>query len=308
MTAVRNVPLILFDTHAHSDAFELSQWKEVAARAFARGVKGNLSAGVWWDQFDRLLAEFSEFILMRGSNRDIVLRHFESSDRYCVLPALGLHPMEIAARWRTSDGKFDSIRAQADVDFFSERARRHRDVIWAVGETGFDVSSSVVEGWCKKDELLNAQNFAFEHSAQVAVELNRPLVIHSRSAWKKTQDAVDAALALGVRSFMVHCYGGPAADLPWIARRGGFASFGGVITWPDARRVRQAIVECPESVLLFETDSPDLAPILADGQRPKINEPQFICDVVKSAGELRQQSVRELAAINLDNFLRFLGF
>lgn len=308
MTTAGAHPAFFFDTHAHSDAFNELDWNAVAGRALARGVKGNLSAGVWWDQFDRLVLEFAKSILCRAADRRSLLNELLLSGRYCILPALGLHPMEIAVRWKTATGEFDRLRAKDDVEIFSERALKHRDLIWAVGETGFDVSAKVAEGWRSKTELLNAQTYAFESSVRVALDLNLPIIVHSRAAWKKTLDEVDNALALGLRSFMIHCYGGPAEDLRWIEQRKGFASFGGVMTWPDARRVRQALVECPDSVLLFETDSPDLPPVLGDGQRPAINEPGYLCDILACAAELRRQSVSELAEMNINNFLRFLGY
>jgi Tat protein secretion system quality control protein TatD with DNase activity len=307
MSLRENESVYLIDTHAHSDAFSVPEWRQIVERALVQGVSGNLSAGVWWDQFDHLLAEFSDWILPRPANREKSLE-FIGSSGYHIFPALGLHPMEIASRWRSVDGRFDTSRAETDAEKFFVRARKHRDVIWAVGETGFDASTSVVAGWCGKEELLDAQTFAFRNCVRLAVEFGLPLIIHSRSAWKKTQDAVDEALAQGVKTFMIHCYGGPPSDLLWIERRRGFASFGGVITRPDAHRVRQGITVCPADVLLFETDSPDLPPILADGHRPLKNEPQFLCDVIDCAAFLRQQSAVELRALNFKNFMRFLGF
>jgi len=297
----------LFDTHAHTDAFDAVAWREVCARALTRGVRGNLSAGVWPEQTVALLNTFSDFVVPRINSCKEFLSLLNMTDRYLVLPALGLHPMEIATRWRTRAGLFDSIQAEEDVAEFCRLARDYRDVFWALGETGFDASASVRTGWVNKDELLKAQYFAFDRCVKLALELNLPIILHSRSAWQHTVEALNSVLKAGPLRFMIHCYGGPAGDLKWLAEKGGFASFGGVASWPDAHKVQKALVECPESSLMFETDSPDLSPQLPDGQRPIPNEPQYLIEVVKVASMLRQQSFEELVELNARNFFRFLG-
>ncbi len=307
MTAIAREYSFLFDTHAHTDAFDAVAWREVCARALSRGVRGNLSAGVWPAQTVALLKNFPDFVVPRVARCIDFLELLNSPDRYIVLPTLGLHPMEIATRWRTPDGLFDSMRAQEDVEQFCVLARKHRDVFWALGETGFDASALVRADWTHKDELLKAQHFAFDHCVKMAFELNLPIILHSRSAWQHTVEALNSVLKTGPLKFMIHCYGGPAGDLKWLAEKGGFASFGGVASWPDARKVQKALAECPESSLLFETDSPDLSPQLPDGQRPAPNEPQYLIEVVRVASRLRDQSFDELVNLNARNFFRFLG-
>ncbi|MEN9810648.1 MAG: hypothetical protein RLZZ488_2215 [Pseudomonadota bacterium] len=299
-------PFILFDTHAHADAFSAIQWREVCGRAQQRGVRGCLSAGVWWDSFERLLSDFASDVIARCDGRDSFEQALLHLNGFAILPALGLHPMEIARRWRAADGSFDETQAIFDAQQMRRVAERFKKWIWAIGETGFDANKNMLEGWLSKQELLRAQQFAFLECSQLSAELRLPLVIHSRSAWQQTRTSIESALAAGVPKFMIHCYGGPAEDVYWLAKLGGFASFGGVLTWPDARRVRQAFVNCPAAAILFETDSPDLSPLLADGGRPDMNEPVFLTDVIAEAAVIRGVSSDELAELNWKNFCEFL--
>lgn len=296
----------LFDTHAHSDAFTALEWEHVSQSAKAHGVIGNLSAGVWWDQFSKLTVDYSRWLLPRTQDAESLRSICAASNEYLVLPALGLHPMEIATRWKDSKGGFDKEKAIEDVDQFFAMAEHHAELIWAIGETGFDASADVKKDWLEKTHLLEAQQFAFESSVELALRFDRPLIIHSRSAWQHSVEALGKAFARGLKRFMIHCYSGPACDLPWVAQNGGFASFGGVLTWPTAKKVQQAFEQCPESALLLETDSPDLSPVLVDGQRPIPNEPRFLRDVLSKAAELRGQSVETVEQLNFENFLRFL--
>lgn len=296
----------LFDTHAHSDAFTALEWEHVSQSAKAHGVVGNLSAGVWWDQFLKLKSDYSRWILPRTQNAEGLRSSCAASNDYLVLPALGLHPMEIATRWKDSLGGFDKKKAMEDVEQFCAMAEHHTELIWAIGETGFDASADVKKDWINKTLLLEAQTFAFGASVDLAVRFNRPLIIHSRSAWQHTVEALKQAFERGLKRFMIHCYSGPAGDLAWVAQNGGFASFGGVLTWPTAKKVQQACVQCPASALLLETDSPDLSPVLADGLRPVHNEPRFLREVSFKAAELRDQSVEDVTQLSFENFLRFL--
>lgn len=298
--------VILIDTHAHADAFSAQRWRETCDRARQRGIRGCLSAGVWWDSFEKLLVDFATDLIPHCEGRDSFQQALMRCEGLAILPALGLHPMEIARRWRAVDGTFDEAQAAVDVLQLRGVAERCRQWIWAVGETGFDASKSMLDGWLSKQELLRAQQFAFLECSRLATDFRLPLVIHSRSAWQQTRSSLETAIAGGVPNFMIHCYGGPAEDVYWLAKHRGFASFGGVLTWPEARKVRQAFFNCPTTAILFETDSPDLSPQLADGTRPHINEPSFLTDIISTAAEIKGVSSEELSELNWDNFCTFL--
>lgn len=294
------------DAHAHANLFTCSQWADVVGRALAKNVRACLSAGVWWSEFRPFLDSHKAWIADRCLFRDEFSFLFSEPEKFWVFPCIGIHPMEVALRWRDLGGFFDVSAARREVDSFINCARQYSHFIWAIGETGFDCAKSVLMNWSSKQELLKAQDFAFEASLSLALELNRPLVVHSRSAWQQTRKRLDEAHTRGLKSFMLHCYSGHATDLQWLESRGGFAGFGGVLTWPQAQKMKNSVKAASDRVLLLETDSPDLAPILFDGVRPPINEPGFLFEIATVVAELRQQEISSLCEKNFNNLRRFL--
>ena len=301
------VKIPLIDSHCHADAFSPKEWAVVVARALESNVRGGLSAGVWWDAFVRFLDSHKDWTTEVVFSCAEFSQLFSEDNRFRIMPCIGLHPMEIALRWRDTQGCFDLSRAEADVAAFLRTGRAYRNYVWAVGETGFDVAKDVVLGWSRKEEILKAQDFGFQASVALAVELGQPLVVHSRAAWAHTQKRIQEAKGNGLDKFMVHCYPGPASDLKWIEQLEGFAGFGGVLTWPDAKRMRESVKNSPLNVLLLETDSPDLSPILTDGTRPTRNEPVYLLEIARQAASLRQETFSELEGINFCNLTRFFS-
>ncbi|MEY4065959.1 MAG: hypothetical protein RIR26_2167 [Pseudomonadota bacterium] len=297
---------VLIDAHCHVDFLAKSERARLLQLAVEGGVRGAVNAGVWWDAFDGLLKESDLHLAARVNSAIEFDSLFSSEARFQLLPCLGLHPMEIAARWKDERGLFCLEKAKRDVHGLQDCAVRNSEFIWAIGETGFDLSKTVLNGWAEKNELLKAQDFGFEACFELALRLGLPLVVHSRSAWQTTRERLSSASRSGLRSFMIHCYGGPAEDLPWVASLGGLASFGGVMTWPDAKRMKQACRACPEASFLLETDAPDLAPVQTDGSRPELNEPSMLNRIAAVAAELRGVTLDEIILLNYRNLRHFL--
>lgn len=295
----------LIDSHCHVDFLDPSQRAQILQRAWHEGVKGAVNAGVWWDSFETLLNELEAYVSSRVSSANEFDTLFSSDTCFRILPCLGLHPMEIASRWKDERGLFCMEQAEKDVKGLQDCSARNAGFIWAIGETGFDLSKNVLTGWAEKNELLKAQDYGFQACLELALRMGLPLVVHSRSAWQRTRERLSAAKQNGLSSFMVHCYGGPTEDLPWVASLGGFASFGGVMTWPDAKRMKEACRMCPEVSFLLETDAPDLAPVLPDGSRPDSNEPLRLKEIAVFAAELRCVSLDEISELNKRNLGRF---
>lgn len=297
----------LFDCHTHPDLFSIKEWRRLIVAAQLKGVQGCIAAGVWWDRLEPLLSNYREWIVAKCARSEDFHAFFQADSAYPVLASVGLHPMEVAKRWRQADGCFDAIRASADCQSMREVALRFRTFMWAVGETGFDLASDSCEAWESKEELLRAQTYAFQSCAALAHELELPLIVHSRSAWAHTKNQLTKVVKSNSLRFMIHCFPGSGADAKWLAQQGGFASFGGVLTWRKARRMREALVKIPSDCVLFETDAPDLAPELQGGYRPSRNEPQFLELVFRDAAILKGCSESQLATMNMSNLMRFLG-
>jgi TatD DNase family protein len=117
------------------------------------------------------------------------------------------------------------------------------------------------------------------------------LVIHARDAWDDLFDVLDAE---GVpERTILHCFTGGPDELDRCVRAGMFVSFSGIITFKNARDVREAAARCPLDRLLVETDSPFLAPV---PHRGRANEPALLPLVGATVAEVKGCSVESIAA------------
>jgi TatD DNase family protein len=185
-----------------------------------------------------------------------------------VFAALGLHPHEagtVGAR------DFDELR----------ELLAHPKAV-AVGETGLDYYRDLAP--------RDRQAESFDAQAELAVELGKPLVIHTRAA-----DADTVAVLRGLPDgtpIVLHCFS--SADLLEPAlERGWHVSFAGNLTYPKAPELRWAVAGVPAERLLLETDCPYLAPQAVRGQR---NEPAYVMHTLAVAAEARGEDVAALEA------------
>jgi TatD DNase family protein len=181
-----------------------------------------------------------------------------------VYAALGLHPHEAG-----SEGAVDALReALADP----------RAV--AVGETGLD--------YYRDNAPREAQRRAFEAQLDLAAELRKPAIIHTRAADADTVSMLSSFQGTTV----MHCFSSapllePALDRGW------YVSFAGNVTYKNAYDLRAAARAISAERLLAETDSPYLAP---QPKRGKPNEPAYVLHTVAALAEARGEDADALAA------------
>jgi TatD DNase family protein len=191
-----------------------------------------------------------------------------------VAAALGIHPHEAA------DGNLAALR---DV-------LQHPKAV-AVGETGLDY----FRDYAPRD----AQRRVFEEQLQLAAELDKPVIIHTRAADEDTL----AALEDFDGTVVLHCF----SSLPLLEpalERGWYVSFAGNVTYKNAHELRSAAYAVPAEHLLAETDSPYLAPV---PRRGKPNEPANVVHTVIALARARNADPDELAAQIEANALRCFG-
>ena len=159
----------------------------------------------------------------------------------------------------------------------------------AIGEIGFDFH------WLASTE--EEQERAFEKQMELADELGLPFVVHSRDATKKTVDFLQDRKSLINHGFLMHCYSDSAETAQIYLGLGAYFSFGGVITFKNAKK-EEIIRSIPIDRVLSETDSPYLSP---DPFRGMINEPTRIPLIVAKLASVYGKSVEETAEIINDN-------
>ena len=185
-----------------------------------------------------------------------------------VYAAIGRHPNEAAG--------FD------DADLAELRALAAHPRCVAIGETGLDYY---------RDYAPRAdQQRAFQAQIELAREIGKPLVIHTRAA----EDETIATLreqAAGV-DVILHCFSMPDR-LDECLEHGWWISFAGNVTYPKARATRRGRRARPDDRLLVETDAPYLTP---QAVRKERNQPAYVAHTARFVAERRGIAYEELEA------------
>jgi TatD DNase family protein len=173
------------------------------------------------------------------------------------------------------------------------RAAEHPKVV-AIGETGLD--------YYRDHAPHGDQRCAFEAQIDLARELGKPVVIHTRAAEDDTF-AVLAERAQGA-AVVMHCFS--AVDrVDECVEHGYMCSFAGNVTYPKATGLQEAAARVPDELLLVETDSPFLAP---QPVRGKPNTPSNVVHTARRVAELRGVSYEELEQLVERNAARIFGW
>jgi TatD DNase family protein len=213
-----------------------------------------------------------------GPSRQAALAAAERFDD--VYAAIGHHPNHSA-------GYDDAI-----TDELREQAAHPRCL--AIGETGLDDF---------RDYAPRAdQERAFRAQIQLARELGKPLVIHTRAAEDDTIDTL-AEHAAGLEVVM-HCFSMPGR-LEECLEHGWWISFAGNVTYPKAADLADAAERVPLDRLLLETDAPYLTP---QELRKERNQPAYVVHTARFVAERRGLAYEELEAAVEANAARLLGW
>ncbi len=267
-----NGPMRLLDSHCHPitavRAGTLAPWLQ---QVKAAGVEGVVAIGTDlddWSEYRRLALEHPGFF-----------RH-----------TVGLHPCHVTEGWE------DAVMALSP--FFADTVAPA-----ALGEIGLDyfrlpadaAEAAQVKGW---------QQSAFRRQLALAYQFDCPVVIHSRHAFADSVQLIDES-GVDWRKVVFHCFvEGPDA-VREVNRRGGRASFTGIITYKNADEIRAALKAQGLSRLMLETDAPYLAPLSVRGQE---NTPAYLPEIAAKAAELLGLPADEVAEVATRNARQFFGF
>ncbi|MFL5955632.1 MAG: TatD family hydrolase [Gaiellaceae bacterium] len=185
-----------------------------------------------------------------------------------VYACLGVHPHEAG-----DAGDLDELR----------ELLAHPPAV-AVGETGLD--------YFRDYAPRAAQETLFERQLALALELGKPVVIHTRAA----DDDTRARLLAHDGPVVLHCFSSPPL-LDAALERGWFVSLAGNVTYKNAYDLRAAARRVPHDKLLAETDSPYLAPQPVRGKR---NEPAYVVHTYDVLAELHGEEIRQQIVANAE--------
>lgn len=229
---------------------------------------------------DRLPKEGIEYVVDICSDVSSIDRVLSLAERYpFIYAAVGIHP---EAAKELSEEKFAWLR---------EKALHSKNL--AIGEIGLDYY------WDTTDR--STQKIWFERQIELARELELPLVIHSRDAANDTWEMLKSARAdqLGA---IIHCFSYGVEQARQYLNMGFYLGIGGVLTFNNARKLKEVVAYAPLEQLVLETDCPYLAPVPYRGKR---NDSTYLTYVAKEIANLKQIDYDTVVKVTAENAKRF---
>ncbi len=251
---------MLIDSHCHLDRLDLSAFGEDISAALAAARARGVSG-----------------FLCVGIALEQLPAMMAIVDAYDdVYASAGHHPLEQSAA---------PVQRAALLEWGKDQR------IVAIGETGLD--------YFYQKESAEQQMGNFITHLQVASEIDKPVIVHSRDAREDTLQAIDrhAGSAGGV----LHCFTENWDMASRAIDRGFYISLSGIVTFRNAAELREVAKKIPLDRLLVETDSPYLAPV---PYRGKSNQPAYVREVAQCIADLRGLSLDKLASHTTANFKR----
>jgi TatD DNase family protein len=171
---------------------------------------------------------------------------------------------------------------------------QHPKVV-AIGETGLD--------YFRLKGDLEWQRERFRTHIRAARESGKPLIIHTREAAADTLRIMTEENAAEVRGVM-HCFTETWEVAEAALAMGFYISFSGIVTFKNAKQIKEVAQRVPLERILIETDSPYLAPV---PHRGKLNQPAYVKHVAEEIASLRGISMDEVGRSTTENFMRLFG-
>jgi TatD DNase family protein len=171
---------------------------------------------------------------------------------------------------------------------------QHPKVI-AIGETGLD--------YFRLNGDLEWQRERFRKHIRAARESGKPLIIHTREAAADTVRIMTEENAAEARGVM-HCFTETWEVAEAALAMGFYISFSGIVTFKNAKQIKEVAQRVPLERILIETDSPYLAPV---PHRGKVNQPAYVKHVAAEIAALRGISLDEVGRSTTENFMRLFG-
>ena len=263
----------LMDVHAHLTSPKLiGDVASIVARARTAGVRTIISNGLNLADnvaVAQLAAKYEE-----------------------VLPAFGLYPVDAVMAGMVALGveyprEGPVVPPGPCVDWI----REHVSECVAVGEIGLD------RYWVP-EPLWDEQERYFRVLVKIAMEADKPIIIHTRKAERRT---LEVLVELGAPRVVWHCYGSKVKLGLRIAAHGHYLSV--PANAGRSEKWRQLLQKMPRSQVLLETDCPYQSP-----ERGVLNEPANVTVAVRLMAELWSCDERQVARQLAENFTTLFGF
>jgi len=267
---------MLIDSHCHLTTEDFSDdLSEVISRAVSAGVGKIINIGTDIETSKKCVKDAGKF-----------------GELYATV---GLHPEE-ALEDENSDLK----------DIYNKlKEIAANDKVVAIGEIGLDYrwieyvieSKNIKNPHKYADSAIRKQRNVLESQLELALELNLPVVIHSREAETDLFELLKSFTENGGEG-VLHSFTGDLGFMQYFVQRGWCVSYNGIITFKNADNVRLLCEKTPLESILLETDAPFLSPVPYRGKRC---EPAFLVETLKKLSEIKGFDEEELENLIEEN-------
>jgi len=221
------------------------------------------------------------YIVNIGIDLETSAQSLELAQQYDnIYSSVGFHPYEVEAL--NSETKKMLLEMLKDEN------------VVAIGEIGLD--------YYKSEVPHDVQITAFKEQLKIALDHDKPVIIHTRDAWEDIERVIGEVTEEKVRG-VFHCYSGDLATAMRLIKKGFLISFAGNITFKNYKKI-EMLREIPVEKMLIETDCPFLAPHPHRGKR---NEPGYIPLIAQRIADIKGLSAEDVGRITLFNASRLFG-
>ena len=231
------------------------------------------------EQFDedreRLIAEFLEKdidkVMNVGADMQSSRNSVELAGKYPhFYAAVGVHPSEVG------DLTEDDMQALKQMTLENPKVK-------AIGEIGLDYHFD-------DDPPRDVQKKWFIRQLELAQELGMPIIIHSRDAASDTMEILKD-MDGGRNGGVIHCYSYSREQAREYIKMGFYIGVGGVVTFKNAKKLKEVVENIPLTSIVLETDCPYMAP---EPNRGKRNNSAYIRYVAEKIAELKGITYEEV--------------
>ncbi len=231
----------------------------------------------YYDDIDKVISECRDNdidkIIINGCNIKSNIEVMELANKYdIVYAAIGFHPTEL------DDFKEEYFR------FLEENINNSKVV--AIGEIGLDYHYDNTD---KEKQIM-----VFRRQLDIANKYNKPIIVHSRDSIQDTYNILKQYKVKG----SIHCFSGSVEMAREFIKLGYKLGIGGIITYKNAKTIKEVVRDIDLSYILLETDSPYLTP---SPYRGESNSPKYIPLIAEAIADIKDVSIVDISRVTTAN-------
>ena len=231
----------------------------------------------YYDDIDKVISECRDNnidkIIVNGSNIKSNIEVMELANKYdIVYAAIGFHPTEL-----------DNFKEEYFC-FLEENINNSKVV--AIGEIGLDYHYDNTD---KEKQIM-----IFKRQLDIANKYNKPIIVHSRDSIQDTYNILKQYKVKG----SIHCFSGSVEMAREFIKLGYKLGIGGIITYKNAKTIKEVVRDIDLSYILLETDSPYLTP---SPYRGESNSPKYIPLIAEAIADIKDVSIVDISRVTTAN-------